>query len=486
MKRRHEYFRIRKFARRYDKQTGKFTFNIAYETAAELTPRTLDVAEAFGLGIDETQKFVVYDNVELQIGPKDIVYITGDSGSGKSVLLKAIKHDLGDEAIDMTDIHVDADKANVETVGKNLTEALELLSKAGLNDAFLFVRSFRELSDGQKYRYKLAKLMESDKQWWICDEFCSVLDRDTAKIVAFNLQKIARQLNNSVIVATTHDDLFEDLHPSVRVHKKFGKEITVDYYANEPAKQCSLVKEMHVEEGCYQDYKRLSSFHYRSGRCSPPRKIFTLKRSNELCGVIVYSYPPPMVFGRSKAWKGDFSKLQREVSTISRVIVHPKYRSVGLGAKLVGETLGLAGTPCVEMVAVMAKHNPFAEKAGMKRIVEQSAPKEALKIVEVLERLGFNRRLLGCEKLSVNKLTGLSEKDVNKVREAFVENSHPRFMKYFAGHEVFVNKHVYTELIRKASLEKLAHLTKVCGFLLQTKVYLFWKQPRKTKKGGMH
>lgn len=28
-----------------------------------------------------------------------------------------------------------------------------------------------------------------------------------------------------------------------------------------------------------------------------------------------------------------------------------------------------AGTPCVELIAVMAKYNPFAEKAGMRKIV---------------------------------------------------------------------------------------------------------------------
>jgi ABC-type ATPase with predicted acetyltransferase domain len=58
------------------------------------------------------------------------------------------------------------------------------------------------------------------------------------------------------------------------------------------------------------------------------------------------------------------------MSTISRVIIHPKYRSIGLGAKLVAETLSQAGTVCVETVAVMAKYNLFFEKAGMQRIAE--------------------------------------------------------------------------------------------------------------------
>ena len=134
----------------------------------------------------------------------------------------------------------------------------------------------------------------------------------------------------------------------------------------------------------------------------------------------------------------------------------------------------MAGTPFVEMVAVMAKYNRFAEKAGMRRIAEQSAPKEALRIVGVLEGFGFDGRLLGCEKLLFNNLARLSGRDVGRIKEAFVENAHPRFMKYFGGHSVFVDRRVYAAEVRKASLERLAHLIKVCGFLLQSKVYLFW------------
>jgi len=48
-------------------------------------------------------------------------------------------------------------------------------------------------------------------------------------------------------------------------------------------------------------------------------------------------------------------ELNEKLSTISRVVVHPKYRTIGLGTKLVKETLPLVGTPNVEMPTVMAK-----------------------------------------------------------------------------------------------------------------------------------
>ena len=178
--RRREHFRIKKFHSTYDREAGKFTFNVSYETHTPITPRSLVVAEAFGLGIDETQRFKVLD-AELKIGSRDIVYITGDSGSGKSVLLRAIRADLGEEAIDITEVAVDQDKPLIETVGATVEQGLELLSKVGLNDAFLFLRTYSQLSDGQKYRYRIAKLIESGKQWWLMDEFAACLDETQQK-----------------------------------------------------------------------------------------------------------------------------------------------------------------------------------------------------------------------------------------------------------------------------------------------------------------
>jgi ABC-type lipoprotein export system ATPase subunit/GNAT superfamily N-acetyltransferase len=442
-----------------------------------LTDRTIAVSEAFGLGIDEDKEHVVLDNVELKIGPKDIVYITGDSGAGKSVLLRALKKDLGDEAVDINDVQVDSSKPLIEAVGRTVEEGLELLSKVGLNDAFLFLRTYDELSEGQKYRYKIAKMVESKADFWIADEFAATLDRDTAKIVAYNLQKLARQQGKAVLAATTHTDLFEDLSPSVHIHKRFGKEISVRYFPNEVAAECSLVREMRGQEGSLEDWKMLMGFHYRGHRFAAFRKIFCLKRGGELCGAIVYCYPPPAAYGRRMVLpKMSMRELNKKLSIISRVVVHPKYRTIGLGAKLVRETLPLAGTPYVEMAAVMAKYNPFAEKGGMQKIAEQPPAKEAIKVAEVLHQHGFNIQLLGSEKHVLNKLQTLSNEDLVKVREAFIKHSHARFMKYFFPHQPFGKKETYVEEVRKASLEKLAHLIKVCGFLMQTKVYLFWSK----------
>jgi ABC-type lipoprotein export system ATPase subunit/GNAT superfamily N-acetyltransferase len=477
LRRHREFFRIRQLRRVYDRSQNRFTFNISYETAAKITPRSIAVAEAFGLGLDEEKRFVIYDNVELQVKPDDVVLITGDSGSGKSVLLRALLEDLGPEAVNMATVKVDPEQPLIETVGETVEEGLELLSRVGLNDAFLFLRTYNQLSDGQRYRYRVAKLIESGKQWWVMDEFCATLDRDTAKIVAFNVQKICRSMGKSLVVATTHMDLLDDLKPSVHIHKRFGKEISVGYFSNEPARECSLMSEMRVIEGTTKDWKELAGFHYRSHRICAPRKVFCLKRGEELCGVIVYCYPPPSAYGRRMVLpRMTMRELNEKLTIINRVVVHPKYRSIGLGAKLIRDTLPLTGTAYVEMVAVMAKYNPFAEKAGMKKVTEQEPQREILRVSKVLEQVGFNVQLLGSGNYVFQKLQALNIDELERVREAFVKADHPRFSKFFSSGLPFGHMGDYEKKVNAATLEQLAGLIKICGFLLQTKVYLFWSK----------
>jgi len=319
--------------------------------------------------------------------------------------------------------------------------------------------------------------MESKAQFWVMDEFCATLDRDTAKIVAFNVQKLVRQEGKAVLAATTHIDLSEDLKPSVHVHKWFGKEIEVRYYPNEPVMECSLMKEIRIEEGTRSDYGLLAGFHYRSHNVGIVRKIFRAVRGSEVAGVIVYCYPGMTVAGRLKVLpKMSVQDLNQKLSVIMRVVVHPKYRTIGLGQRLVRETLPLAGTPYVETIAVMAKYNPFFERGGMQKIMEQPTSKHALAIREVLSNLGFNPTLLASEKYVLNKLHSLSEEQLQDVRRAFIENMHVRFMKEFFYHQPYGKKELYKKSVTTASLEKLAKLIHVTTLLLQTKFYLFWKK----------
>ena len=193
------------------------------------TDRVLEIAEAFGLGLDD-KEFVIFDNLPLEVRQGDVVYITGQSGSGKSLALRELKIQMQTEGLavaDLDEVPLDAGKPLIDQIGKNTAEALSLLSIAGLNDAYLFVRKPQELSDGQRYRFRLAKLIESGAKVWVADEFLAVLDRTTAKVIAYNLQKTARKLGATLMVATTHTDMVDDLAPNLYIEKRYREKIEI-------------------------------------------------------------------------------------------------------------------------------------------------------------------------------------------------------------------------------------------------------------------
>ena len=207
---------------------SKFVINRSFQSAVVRSSRVLEVAEAFGLGLED-KDFVVYKDFEIDVPQGSIVYITGQSGSGKSLLLRELSERLGAtqevadiERVEMKEIPL------IDQVGKDTNDAARILSMAGINDAYLFIRKPSELSDGQRYRFKIAKLMESSARVWVADEFGAILDRTTAKIVSLSLRKFAKKVGATVIVATTHKDLRDELAPTVYVDKRLKDKIVVE------------------------------------------------------------------------------------------------------------------------------------------------------------------------------------------------------------------------------------------------------------------
>lgn len=212
-------------------KTNKYKFDVSYSTRRERNDRTIKVAEAFGLGLED-RTFVVLDGVEVEVQSGDVIYIEGQSGSGKSTLLreleKAMVNDgysvMNLESVELEDVPLINQLSPMGDIG----DAMRSLSIAGISDAYLYISKPKELSDGQRYRFRLAKLLEANADVWIADEFGAVLDRVTAKVVAYNMQKVARENNKILIVATTHTDLVDELSPSLRITKRFHDRIAID------------------------------------------------------------------------------------------------------------------------------------------------------------------------------------------------------------------------------------------------------------------
>ncbi len=143
-------------------------------------------------------------------------------------------------------------------------------------------------------------------------------------------------------------------------------------------------------EGGRADYRALARFHYLRGEPATMTRVLTLRcrrptvvgrylgRAAEdvLAAVLVVSLPHPGCLMRDVATQGRYSALRprqrvqllnRELRTISRVVVEPQFRGLGLAVRLVRRALEETPQPYIEALAAMGRVHPFFERAGMRR-----------------------------------------------------------------------------------------------------------------------
>ena len=182
------------------------------------TVRAACVMDHFGVGLEQG-RHVIAENLELPIEPGHVVLFTGPSGSGKSSLMRTAARQLATEpgaVLDVTSLPP-GDDLLIDALGLDATEAIQLLAQCGLGEARLLLRRPTELSDGQFYRFRLALALSRNPQWLVADEFTATLDRTLAKVIAFNIRRLADRTGVGFLLATTHDDVIDDLSPDVHV-----------------------------------------------------------------------------------------------------------------------------------------------------------------------------------------------------------------------------------------------------------------------------
>lgn len=151
--------------------------------------------------------------VDLPIEGKEwkIGLVVGASGSGKTSIGNRIFsepiHDLyagWDKGKPIIDCIAPAGEFNTVTGA---------LSAVGLGDVPAWLRPFNVLSNGEKFRAGLARLVCERPERVVIDEFTSVIDRQIAKVGAAAFAKTWRKGSGQVVLLSCHFDIIEWLQP---------------------------------------------------------------------------------------------------------------------------------------------------------------------------------------------------------------------------------------------------------------------------------
>lgn len=118
-----------------------------------------------------------------EAGDWKIGVVVGPSGSGKTSIGRTVWPDVG---IYDGDTGWPKDQPIIDAIaaGGNFDEVTGALSAVGLGSVPAWLRPYHALSNGERFRAGLARIIAEGKQRVIIDEFTSVVDRQIAKIGA--------------------------------------------------------------------------------------------------------------------------------------------------------------------------------------------------------------------------------------------------------------------------------------------------------------
>jgi ABC-type lipoprotein export system ATPase subunit/GNAT superfamily N-acetyltransferase len=308
-----------------------------------------------------------------------VVLITGASGAGKSSLLRGITGSLSPRRVLVVPGSLTRGQqshACFDLLEGDAALRAQSLALAGLAEPKLRARPAGVLSVGEQARLRLAMTMHiaHPGDIVIADELASPIDRACAYALCKTITRWVRKHGVAFVGASAHEDLESMLAPDVVIDVA-----TSSKRDPKPA----LEQPIRIEPGTMEDYASIAHLHYRSG---PPATIVRVMRAMRrvprfidpsreiLAGVLVVSMPTLNGGWRDRAWAGVFPKhdkrrnahlLNEHIRTISRVIVEPRSRGLGVATQLVRAYLDDPLTQGTEASAAMGEVCPFFERAGM-------------------------------------------------------------------------------------------------------------------------
>ncbi len=194
------------------------------DTAATRSQRLLEACAMLGLGVRPVDPPAAPPSLHplaldaaRSLAPGGHLHISGESGTGKSTLLRALEHALRHAGHTCRRVtppnprHLGR-RSVIDLCRGSVDEALATLACAGLAEGPLLASPARLLSEGQRWRLGLALAMQhlaatprTTRRWLLADEFVASLDARTARWVCHASARWAQREGVCIIAAGAWD-----------------------------------------------------------------------------------------------------------------------------------------------------------------------------------------------------------------------------------------------------------------------------------------
>lgn len=155
--------------------------------------------------------FDLVADLPIDDGDWKIGLIVGPSGSGKTSMGKKI---FGKGALYNFD-NWPEDRPIVDAIAPDgdINAVTGALAAVGLGDVPTWLRPFHVLSNGEKFRANLAKIICEAPSEVVIDEFTSVVDRQIARFGALAFSKAWKRTGGKCVLLSCHYDIIDWVEP---------------------------------------------------------------------------------------------------------------------------------------------------------------------------------------------------------------------------------------------------------------------------------
>jgi ABC-type molybdenum transport system ATPase subunit/photorepair protein PhrA/predicted acetyltransferase len=240
--------------------------------------------------------------------------IVGKSGTGKTTIAKQLFENAYITNFEYSCESI-LDDMPKECSIEQITNAF---NSVGFSSPPSWLKPYAVLSNGQKMRVDLARAILESQQFFVFDEFTSVVDRNVAQIGSFAMQKAIRKTEKQFIAVSCHFDVQDWLLPDWVFNTD-----TMTFQSFEGQKKNRPEIKFEIFQTADKSiWKMFAKHHYLSHQHNNAANVFLAFINDELAGFLSVLHLP---------------NVDKTIKKVHRLVILPDYQGAGFGIKFLNE-----------------------------------------------------------------------------------------------------------------------------------------------------